>query len=116
MIWRLGPLLEKINMGTNTTKIRNIFMGGTDGSYTTPSTGSTTMPAWSLLSGLGGCTIRQTRHPIEKPPVSYSWIPDHTPNTSGSSAGTNTLRGSSNAYMPYTTTKPKIQSWVPPQK
>ena len=24
--------------------------------------------------------------------------------------------GSLNAYMPYTTTKPKVESWVPPSK
>ena len=42
--------------------------------------------------------------PIEKPPVKYDWMADHTVNTSGTK----------DAYMPYTTTKPKIQSWVPP--
>merc|ERR1711915_770291 len=46
----------------------------------------------------------------------FGWMQDHTANTSGSSAGEATLMGSSNAYMPYTTTKPKIQSWVPPSK
>ena len=30
-------------------------------------------------------------------------------------SGADTLMGSNNAYMPYSTTKPKIQSWVPPK-
>ena len=47
-------------------------------------------------------------------PVKYSWMPDHTPNTSGSSAGAATMLGSNNAYVPYSTTKPKVESWVPP--
>ena len=54
--------------------------------------------------------------PLEKAPVKYDWMQEHTPNTSGSTAGRDTMMGSSNAYMPYTTTKPKIESWVPPQK
>ena len=54
--------------------------------------------------------------PTVKAPASYSWIQEHTANTSGSSAGAGTLMGSNNAYMPYTTTKPKIESWVPPRK
>ena len=47
-------------------------------------------------------------------PVKYSWMPDHTPNASGSSAGAATMLGSNNAYVPYSTTKPKVESWVPP--
>eukprot|EP00088_Acartia_fossae_P023588 TRINITY_DN24586_c0_g1_i1.p1 TRINITY_DN24586_c0_g1~~TRINITY_DN24586_c0_g1_i1.p1 ORF type:complete len:152 (-),score=36.34 TRINITY_DN24586_c0_g1_i1:83-538(-) len=63
----------------------------------------------------GWLHYKTDKPPTEKAPVKYSWMPDHTPNTSGSSAGAGTLMGSSNAYMPYTTTKPKIESWVPPK-
>lgn len=35
----------------------------------------------------------------------YKWMTDHKPN----------LSGTYEAYMPYSTTKPKIQSWKPPQ-
>lgn len=35
----------------------------------------------------------------------YKWMADHTPN----------LTGSTQAYMPYTTTKPKVEAWKPPQ-
>ncbi|CAL7945786.1 unnamed protein product [Xylocopa violacea] len=35
----------------------------------------------------------------------YKWLADHTPN----------LSGTNEAYMPYTTTKPKIIPWKPPQ-
>ena len=31
-------------------------------------------------------------------------------------SGVDTLMGSSNSYMPYSTTKPKVESWKPPQK
>ena len=84
----------------------------------------------------GWLHYKTDKTPLEKAPVHYDWMPDHTPNTSGSSAGKSnvqltirpqfcyfpltagagTLMGSKNAYMPYTTTKPKVESWVPPQK
>ncbi|XP_033185713.1 NADH dehydrogenase (ubiquinone) B17.2 subunit [Bombus vancouverensis nearcticus] len=35
----------------------------------------------------------------------YSWMADHKPN----------LSGTNEAYIPYTTTKPKIIPWKPPQ-
>ncbi|GIY06457.1 probable NADH dehydrogenase 1 alpha subcomplex subunit 12 [Caerostris extrusa] len=43
--------------------------------------------------------------PTIKKPVDHKWIMDHTPNMSGTDK----------AYMPYSTTKPKIQAWVPPK-
>jgi NADH:ubiquinone oxidoreductase subunit len=43
--------------------------------------------------------------PTKKPPVNYNWIQDHTEN----------LTGTENQYVPYTTTKPKIESWTPPK-
>ena len=49
--------------------------------------------------------------PLEKPPPDYAWLPKHTPNTSGSSMGIDTLsagqitRVGNAAYMPFTTTK-----------
>jgi len=42
--------------------------------------------------------------PTEKPPVKYDWMMEHTPNVSGSKE----------AYVPYSTVKPKIQAWKPP--
>lgn len=39
-------------------------------------------------------------------PVHHKWMIDHKEN----------LSGTSQAYMPYSTTKPKIQAWVPPKK
>ncbi|CAH1783637.1 unnamed protein product [Owenia fusiformis] len=43
--------------------------------------------------------------PTEAPPVDRKWIIDHTEN----------LSASDKAYVPFSTTKPKIESWVPPQ-
>merc|ERR1719471_1729604 len=63
----------------------------------------------------GWLHYKTDKPPTEKAPVAHPWIQEHTANTSGSSAGSSTLMGSSNAYMPYTTTKPKIESWVPPK-
>jgi len=54
----------------------------------------------------GWLHYKSDKTPIEQPPVKYDWMQDHSSNTSGTK----------DAYMPYTTTKPKIQSWVPPQK
>ncbi|XP_014206586.1 probable NADH dehydrogenase [ubiquinone] 1 alpha subcomplex subunit 12 [Copidosoma floridanum] len=35
----------------------------------------------------------------------YKWMAEHTPN----------LSGTNKAYMPYSTTKPKIEAWQPPE-
>lgn len=35
----------------------------------------------------------------------YKWMSDHTPN----------LSGTSKAYMPYSTTRTKIEGWQPPK-
>uniref|UniRef100_C1BMZ8 NADH dehydrogenase [ubiquinone] 1 alpha subcomplex subunit 12 n=1 Tax=Caligus rogercresseyi TaxID=217165 RepID=C1BMZ8_CALRO len=43
--------------------------------------------------------------PTVKPPVKYEWMKEHEMNNSGTNK----------AYTPYSTTKPKIQSWVPPK-
>ena len=42
--------------------------------------------------------------PIEKPPVKRKWIADHEENKTGTK----------DIYVPYSTTKPKIESWTPP--
>ena len=44
--------------------------------------------------------------PTEKPPVHYEWMKEHDMNPSGTS----------NQYVPYSTTKPKIHSWTPQSK
>jgi len=44
--------------------------------------------------------------PTVKPPVKYDWMKPHTPNMSGTK----------DAYVPYSTMKPKIQSWQPPSQ
>merc|ERR1712013_75087 len=59
--------------------------------------------------------IKTDKTPVEKAPVDYSWLPKHTPNSSGSSQGRDSVSGPVNPYMPYTTTKPKIEAWVPPK-
>lgn len=43
--------------------------------------------------------------PTKAPPVQYKWIDSHSQNMSGTPE----------QYVPYTTTRPKIQSWVPPK-
>lgn len=43
---------------------------------------------------------------LQKPPVKYEWMADHTMNQSGTK----------DAYTPYSTVKPKVQSWTPPKK
>eukprot|EP00088_Acartia_fossae_P023590 TRINITY_DN24586_c0_g3_i1.p1 TRINITY_DN24586_c0_g3~~TRINITY_DN24586_c0_g3_i1.p1 ORF type:complete len:143 (-),score=38.09 TRINITY_DN24586_c0_g3_i1:113-541(-) len=55
----------------------------------------------------GWLHYKTDKTPAEKPPVKYDWMVDmHVPNPSGTK----------DAYMPYTTTKPKIEAWVPPKK
>ncbi|XP_067127204.1 probable NADH dehydrogenase [ubiquinone] 1 alpha subcomplex subunit 12 [Centruroides vittatus] len=44
--------------------------------------------------------------PTKVPPVQYKWMINHTEN----------FTGTNKAYMPYSTTNPKIQSWKPPTK
>ncbi|XP_059090336.1 probable NADH dehydrogenase [ubiquinone] 1 alpha subcomplex subunit 12 [Tigriopus californicus] len=44
--------------------------------------------------------------PTEKKPVEYKWMATHKEN----------LSGTKDAYMPYSTTRPKIESWKPGQK
>jgi NADH:ubiquinone oxidoreductase subunit len=44
--------------------------------------------------------------PTISPPPTYKWIEPHREN----------LTGTPEQYVPYTTTVPKIQSWVPPKK
>merc|ERR1711963_41791 len=63
----------------------------------------------------GWLHYKTDKTPAEKAPVDYSWLPKHTPNSSGSSQGRDSLSGPVNPYMPYTTTKPKIEAWVPPK-
>lgn len=41
--------------------------------------------------------------PTVKPPVKYRWMIDHENNTTATKK----------AYVPYSTTKPKIESWTP---
>ncbi|XP_071549967.1 NADH dehydrogenase [ubiquinone] 1 alpha subcomplex subunit 12 [Panulirus ornatus] len=43
--------------------------------------------------------------PTEVPPTSYAWQSGHEENKTGTE----------DAYMPYSTTKPKIQAWIPPK-
>ncbi|OXA63824.1 probable NADH dehydrogenase [ubiquinone] 1 alpha subcomplex subunit 12 [Folsomia candida] len=43
--------------------------------------------------------------PTKSPPVAYKWLEPHREN----------LSGTPEQYVPYTTTPPKIQSWVPPK-
>uniref|UniRef100_A0A0K8RJE5 NADH dehydrogenase [ubiquinone] 1 alpha subcomplex subunit 12 n=1 Tax=Ixodes ricinus TaxID=34613 RepID=A0A0K8RJE5_IXORI len=42
--------------------------------------------------------------PTKVPPVAHKWLAEHTEN----------LTGTSQAYVPYSTVRPKIQPWVPP--
>ncbi|KAK3585907.1 hypothetical protein CHS0354_038443 [Potamilus streckersoni] len=44
--------------------------------------------------------------PTKVPPVEREWIEPHTENMSGTPQ----------EYVPYSTTKPKIESWIPPRK
>lgn len=43
--------------------------------------------------------------PTVAPPVDHKWIAPHVENKSGTSG----------AFFPYSTTRPKIQSWEPPR-
>jgi len=43
--------------------------------------------------------------PITDPPTQREWMIDHKEN----------LTGTKNEYVPYTTTRPKIEAWVPPK-
>ncbi|XP_076357417.1 NADH dehydrogenase (ubiquinone) B17.2 subunit [Tachypleus tridentatus] len=44
--------------------------------------------------------------PTKVPTVQHRWMIDHVENKSGTSE----------AYYPYSTTKPKIETWIPPSK
>ncbi|XP_076244548.1 NADH dehydrogenase (ubiquinone) B17.2 subunit [Calliopsis andreniformis] len=63
--------------------------------------GSQVPPEWF------GWLHYKTDLPPHKDPTrpKYKWIAEHKPN----------LSGTDQAYMPYTTTKPKIEPWKPPQ-
>lgn len=43
--------------------------------------------------------------PTKKPPLGYKWLTDHT----------NNMSGTPEQYVPFTTTRPKIQTWTPPK-
>eukprot|EP00914_Ancora_sagittata_P033593 GHVO01067712.1.p1 GENE.GHVO01067712.1~~GHVO01067712.1.p1 ORF type:complete len:149 (-),score=10.31 GHVO01067712.1:8-424(-) len=43
--------------------------------------------------------------PTVAPPVNYKWLPDHRENTTGTPR----------QYVPYSTTRPRIQAWQPPK-
>ena len=43
---------------------------------------------------------------LQKAPVKYKWMVEHDANPSATAK----------AYVPYSTAKPKIQSWTPGQK
>jgi len=62
--------------------------------------GSMVPPEW-----YGWLHYKTDQPPTVKPPVQYKWIVDHTENKSGTSA----------QYVPYTTTRQKVQQWVPPK-
>nr|XP_018908911.1 PREDICTED: probable NADH dehydrogenase [ubiquinone] 1 alpha subcomplex subunit 12 [Bemisia tabaci] len=64
--------------------------------------GSQVCPEW-----YGWLHYKTDYLPHEDPgrPV-YPWMQDHTQN----------LSGTRQQYIPYTTTKPKIEAWVPPSK
>merc|ERR1719336_3075853 len=98
-------------METNIIRMINISTEEIDGSSTILNMVLIMTAEW-----FGWLHYKTDKPPTEKAPVAHPWIQEHTANTSGSSAGSSTLMGSSNAYMPYTTTKPKIESWVPPKK
>jgi len=63
----------------------------------------------------GWLHYKTDKTPLEKAPVDYHWLPKHTPNPSGPSQGVESLLGAKSPYMPYSTTKPKVESWTPPQ-
>lgn len=43
--------------------------------------------------------------PVASPPVSHKWLATHTENPTGTGR----------QYVPYSTTRPKIESWQPPK-
>lgn len=63
--------------------------------------GSQVPPEWF------GWLHYKTDLPPDKDPSrpKHKWMLDHQPN----------LSGTNQAYMPYSTTRPKIESWKPPQ-
>ncbi|XP_037081403.1 LOW QUALITY PROTEIN: probable NADH dehydrogenase [ubiquinone] 1 alpha subcomplex subunit 12, partial [Pollicipes pollicipes] len=63
--------------------------------------GSMVPPEW-----FGWLHHKTDEPPTVKPPVSHPWMLNHEANPSGST----------DAYYPYTTTKPKIQAWVAAQE
>ena len=42
--------------------------------------------------------------PTKQPPTEYKWMIDHQEN----------VTGTDRKYMPYSTTRPKIEAWKPP--
>lgn len=43
--------------------------------------------------------------PSVEPPIQRSWMSDHRENATGTSR----------RYVPYSTTRPKIEAWTPPK-
>merc|ERR1712080_809284 len=53
----------------------------------------------------GWMHYKTDKTPLQEPPADYPWMIPHKENKSGTNE----------AYVPYSTTRPKIQAWKPPQ-
>lgn len=63
--------------------------------------GSLVTPEW-----FGWLHHKTDQPPTKVPPTSYAWQIDHQEN----------VTGTKDAFMPYTTTKPKVEAWVPSKR
>merc|ERR1712212_254291 len=61
--------------------------------------GSMITPEW-----FGWLHHKTDKPPTEVPAITYSWVDEYEENKSGTER----------AFTPYSTTKPKIEAWVPP--
>ncbi|KAF6778827.1 hypothetical protein AHF37_01420 [Paragonimus kellicotti] len=108
-------MLGQINLGINTSKITNILWVETGGLFMATASVGITKVRRSPPNGLFKLfLIFPPRHrwlhhmtdetPIDRPPEVRKWTAEHSENT--------TLEANKK-YVPYSTTRPKIEAWKP---
>ncbi|KAF2355768.1 NADH dehydrogenase [ubiquinone] 1 alpha subcomplex subunit 12 [Trinorchestia longiramus] len=101
-----GTLIGSDRLGNKYYENNYYFMGRNRWVIYSPSLGtdfdgSAVSPEW-----FGWLHYKTDTPPVKVPPVQYGFI-DTTPSPNPT--------GTSQAYIPYSTTKPKIEAWVPPK-
>ncbi|KAK7075895.1 NADH dehydrogenase 1 alpha subcomplex subunit 12 ndufa12/DAP13 [Halocaridina rubra] len=103
---KIGTFVGEDSLGNKYYQDDNLMMGRNrwviyHPRYGVDYEGSLVPPEW-----FGWLHHKTDQPPTKVAPVSYGWLSGHQEN----------VTGTEEAYTPYTTTKPKIEAWVPPKK